>query len=339
MISLGAVKQSRSIQIAAACGNSPEFVSLVNDACRRLLRRGDWFNTFVPMFVCVFQGCLVWPRYVAQVRKVNVCNVALPVHNAWYEFLPSNQRQCGGGWGMWGGFRGPECGVFQQGTSPVLQDVMGDGRLIRAYARCQPDLGKTIKIFGTDNNGQPLMTRDNNGDWTPGITLVLAAPFASTSTYVRHIDYVIKDQTQCIVDVYGYNAATNLLEDIAHYEGNETEPSYVRQKLNVAWPTFGTGSIQPNCCGTKRGVLAMVKLRHVDAQVDSDLLVMDNIDAIKLEIMSIKAEEASNFKEKQQWEASAVEVLNRDLEINSPDEEFSAAPNVLGPRVWSNQCR
>lgn len=335
MISFKKVRESRAIQIAAACSNSAEFASLVNDASRRLLRRGDWFNTAVPVFVCIYNGCLVWPRYVAQVRKINICNYAIPVHNQWYNFLPANLPA-----NTLNAYCGAETKVVQHGVSPVFQDVMGEGRLIRAYTRCNVDAGKTVTIFGTDNNGQQLMTDNGDGTFSPGIILTLTdgSTFASSTTYVRHIDYIIRDATQCFISLYAYDVANDVLEDIGQYEPTDTEPSFVRQRLTLAPPVCGAAISSTGCCSGRAGVLAMVKLRHIDVAYDNDLLVMDNLDALKMEIMSIKSEESGNFNEKRQWESAAVEVLNRDLEINSPDEEFSASNNTLGPYVRSNRC-
>lgn len=325
------------ISVSGVCPTSQDFTDLVNTSQRRLLRRGDWFETFVPIFVCVYNGCLVMPRYVQQIRRINICNRAFPVHNGWWEFLAFNQSYCG--WGSQvDGWRGQQCGLTQQGTSAVFQDVMGDGRLIRAYPRCQGDVGKTMTIFGVDNNGQPLVTIDpNTGIATQGVQIVLALPFGSTNTYVRRIDYVVRDQTSMIVDVYAYNATTNLLEDIAHYEPSETTPTYARYKLNGGWQ--GQANVtSPGCCGVARGVLMMVKLAYIPAINPTDLVLISNVDALKKMFQSIKFENANDIQNAKLCEADAISEMNREFENNFPDEQFAAAVNTLGPGVWSNSC-
>lgn len=335
MLTLGDCKNpdNRIDQITGSCGNTVEFLSLINSASRRGSNRGDFNNTFVPIYVCVYQGCVVWPRYVKQVRRINVCSHALPIHNSWYQFLPANQQQCG--WGQW---RGPEVGFSFNGQTSVLQDILGDGRYVRAYARNPADFGKTVTIFGIDNDGWPLKHDDGSGNLVPGQVITLADPFGSTSTTVRRIDYVVKDETQDFVDVYAYNPATDLLEELAHYAPGETTPTYTRSKLGITWPTSCTPGATPNCCGTKRGILAMVKLRYIPAKYDTDLILIDNVDALKKMIMSIKAEEAGNFQQAKQWETDAIHELNRDLEDNNPDDTFAATDNTLGPYTRANAC-
>ena len=339
MLTLSDAQHSPGIKrVIGGCPTSQESTDLINEAARRLMRRGDWFDTAIPIFVCVYNGCLVMPRYVQQIRRINVCNRELSVRNGWFEFLAYNQNHCG--WGRWlSSWLGAECGLTQQASTSVFQDVMGDGRTIRAYARCAADIGKTMRIYGLDNNGQPLVTKNlSTGEITQGALLTIASPFGSTSDFVRRIDYIVRDPTTMMVDVYAYNASTNLLEDIAHYEPGETTPTYSRYKLNIQWPTCGTGTVQPNCCGTKRGVVMMVKLRFIDAQQPNDLVLVPCVDALKLMVMTIIAEDSRDRNSARALEKDAIEVMNRELENNSPDDQFAVSNESLGAGVRSNQC-
>lgn len=354
MITLGQLRAGlgRIVQITKVCSTSAEFAQLINDAQERLLRRGDWVDTVVPIFVCVRQGCVVWPRYVGQVRAVNICNRPMPVRNLWYDYLPG-AKGCGawnGGqwygassWATgWGGYVGPQVQLAAKGRSPVFQDIMGDGRLVRVYARCNADYGKTVQIFGTDNNGQPLMTEQSDGTWTDGVTITLAAPFGTTSVFVRHIDYVIKEVTQCPMNMYAYNATTDLLEDLAQYDAGETVPSYLREQLSgaPAWSTYCgscSGASTPSSCASLTGVAALVKLEYIPAVADTDLIIVDNPSALKKEIISIIKEEAGELAMSKAYEQDAVHELNRGMENESPDSQFSASNNVLGTAVWRNR--
>ncbi len=328
------VQDSSIPQVANVCNTSPEFALLINDAVRRLMRRGDWPSATQPIFVCVRNGCIVWPRYVGQIRKVNICSHPMPVHNLWWEFMSgAKDRDCS----TWGSRFGHEASLQAYGRTSVFQDVQGDGRLIRAYPRCLNDIGKLITIFGTDNNGQPLQERDSANNWVPGVSIQLANPFGSTSVYVRSIDYVVKAETQCIVDMYAYNVSTNLLEDLAHYEPTETSPSYERTKVNVSWPNTCTAFSTPNCCSAQKGVVALVKLKFIPVKYGTDLVLIDNIDALELEVQAIQFQKAGDRANYKSFETDAISELNRDVNDVTPDDQFPAAPNILGPRVWSNR--
>lgn len=335
MLTLREVKDAPEIKaVSKFCPDSAEFVALINQVTRKLARRGDWSGTVVPIFVCVRNGCVVWPRYVGRVRRINMCNQTVPVRNMWYEFM-EGVNGCHSSWKSW---MGGECQLLDQGQTSVLQDVMGDGRTIRAYARCQADFGKTMRIFGTDNNGQQLITKNTDGTWSAGTPITLANPFGSTSVFVRHVDYVTRDATQCPVDVYAYNATTNVLEDLAHYEPSETTPSYQRTKLGGSWPNSCSTSQSPGCCQARKGVLALVKLKFIPAIADTDLILIDNIDALVLEIQATKSREAGDLVSMAAFQRAAIEELNRDLEDNSPDDQFAVNDLTFGGRTFTNRC-
>jgi hypothetical protein len=334
MLTLGQCRTNAALKrIAGKCATSQDFADLVNESIERGIKRGAWFETEQLLYTCVYSGCFVMPRYVLEVRKVNMCHKEMPVHSVYYQFMGAYQQSCGG----YQNWKGTNIGFTQLGTSPVFQDVLGEGRLIRAYARAQSDLGKHLTLFGTDNNGQPLNTYNPDGSVTPGVTLTLAAPFASTPTYVRHIDRVNIDLTQDLVDVYAYNPTTNLLEPIAQYEPTDTCPSFAKYQLSMPWPYLSTGSVQPNCCGTPQGILAMVKLKYIPAINDTDLVLINDVSALKKLMMSIIREDAGDIQGAKAFEADAVHELNRQSEDHVPEDQFAASDNTFGPHVWSNQ--
>lgn len=342
-IDLGTLQNDKAIQaVAKFCPTSPEFISLMNELDRKLARRGDFVGTVIPIYVCAYSGCVTWPRYVASVRAVNLCNKEVQVKNGWWDFMLGQRDYCHQ-WAGMAGWRGAQCTLVQTQKTSVFQDIQGDGRYVRAYPRCQADFGKTVTIYGTDNNGQPLMQRDINNNWIMGNTITMGNPFGSTTGFVRSIDYVLKDPTQCPINLYAYNATQNVLEDLAQYDPSEVRPSYQRTRLG-GMSGFGAGCGQVNmgqssvCCSRKQPVMALVKLKHIDAQVPTDLLVIDNIDAFVLEIQATKSREAGDIESMRMFQASAIEELNRQLEDESPDDQFSAINNVFGGASFSQQC-
>lgn len=339
MLTLGDTKAEKSIQrIAGFCPSSDDFSDLVNKACRIAMRRGDFPGTLQPIFACVRGGCVVWPRYVGNIRALGTCRGTVKVENMWGSYLSRDRHaswRVGNQW--WGG---GDLGrmMVNKGKTSVFQDVQGDGRLIRAYFRCNDDLGKTITIFGTDNNGQPLQTEQPDGTHTMGVVLTLASPFASTSTYVRSIDYVLLDEMKCPVNLYAYWAAQNILEDIAQYDPGETRPSFERTQI-IMPSGHGLGSCSnQQCCTTASGVTALAKLRFIPAKYDTDLVLIDNVDALQMLIQSIKFREAGDRANAVGWEADAIRELNRQLEDESPDEQFLADNQIFSTASFQNQC-
>lgn len=335
LLTLGEARNSALRNIAGACSNSPEFLSLLNEATRRLMRRGDWDGTVVRIQVCAYRGCIVFPRYVGKVRKVNVCGTPISMRNLWWDFLSFDPKgsnvQCST----------TGCGVEQNmvyyGKTPTFDSVWGDGRLIRAYARCQADYGKQITIFGVDNNNQPLMHRDVNNVWQNGIIITLGSPFGSTSEFVRRIDRVLKDVTECPVDMFAYYAATDSLEPCAYYEPGETNPEYERYQLRIPQCCGVTGEVTD--CGKNYSIQAVVKLRFVEAAVDTDLVLIENIDSLKDMMQSIKFKEAGDSKTAAEYEAAAIRELNLDLADQNNEDNMSVSHEVFrGAGIGAQRC-
>ena len=332
-------KQSSIVDVAGVCADSYRFSTLINEATRKLMRRGDWVGTVAPIHICVRRGCLVMPRYVGSVRKINRCDQPLTTGNLWYNFL-NNRDWRSGRWGDYrGGCDGPGS-LVSQGQSPCYSDIYGDGRYVRAYPRTKEDIGKTVTIFGVDNNNQPLRTDNGDGTWSDGVIITIGSSgmnpnYGSTSVYVRRIDRVVKDVTQGQVLLYAYDATNNVLEDLAIFDPGETSPSYARYQVNINHPLIGTAS---GCCGGLHTVVALVKLQFIPAKYDTDLVLIDNLDALKYAVQSIRAQEAGDLRLAKGYEAAAVQELNRELEDAYPDDTFSATNSVFGGLTFGQKC-
>jgi len=329
LITVAQAKASRLQQVAASCPNSSEFLSLLNEATERLMNRGDWPGTVIPIRVCSYAGCVVFPRWVGEVRKLNVCGQPVSVTNFWWSFFDDADRHT---WETW---CGPECRMTLQGQTPVFQDILGEGRLVRAYPLVSQDVGKTVTIFGTDNNGQPLRTLNADNTWSDGVVITLAMPFGTTSTYIRKIDRVlIESGTQGRVMLFGYNVSGDVLETVATYEPGEVNPSFTRYKLHVQ--RCGTSATD---CGTLKSLVALIKLRFIPAVTDNDLVLIENIPALKLMIQSIKREEAGDEQGARMKEKSAIRELN--LQMWNRDQESGITVSLGetgGTLVGTQQC-
>jgi hypothetical protein len=318
----GEIKQSRAIQVASACKDSDEFASLINEATDILLQRGDWPGTILPMRLMVRNGCVVWPRCVQKVRRINRCGMPLKVGSIWWDFVDHNDYLGwqGAAYYLWGGttITGEKLGhyygqgnLISQGRVPTYNDVpSGNPVYIRAYALGQVDKGKTVTIFGIDGNGQTLRHQDPvSGDWLDGAIITLDIPFGSTSTYVQRIDAVLKDETQFNVPLYSYDPITNTLLDLAIYEPTETNPSYSKDRL------FSVGS--PNC-QSDFTIIALVKLAFIPVKVDTDYVLIPSTNALKKAIQSIKHGEAGDIANQEAYLQSAVNELNMVMENEQP---------------------
>lgn len=329
-------KASSLGNIAGACTNSDAFLELLNDGIEELMLRGDWSGTLVPIYVCAQSGCAVFPRYVKSVRKINLCRTRAPIKSIWYGFMDNGSSA------WWHNYIGPECyGVTAGPQTPVFQDIMGEARLVRAFPSVQADIDKTVTIFGVDNNGQPLRHRQADGLWYDGWPITLAAPYGVTTDGahpsplpVRRIDRVILDDMNGIVRLFAYNTVTTLLEPLGEYAPGETNPEYQRYSFH----TSGTGgTCSTGGCSTS--VLALVKLRFIPVRYDTDLVLVNNLGALKRYMQSLKYDEAGDTKGADRYEAKAIRSLNLQLRDDMPDDQMSVDLGELGGTgIGRQQC-
>lgn len=306
MLTLSAAKQARRLKnISGLCPGSQEFTDALNDVVDVFLRRGNFWNSVKRVQGCVYDDCIVWSRHVGSVLAMNRCNHSIPPKNMWFEFndvLPEHVRRHNRGcFGNMALVDGNTVSVFNQ--IPCL-----NSRYIRFYIDQPSDIGKTITIFGIDDNGQVITSTHPDGTFQEGVVLTLGTPFVQTSFLVRRVDRIVKDPTTSLVRGYQFDGAT--LYNLATYEASETLPEYRSNRIEGHhWPVVGG---QPTgCC--PRQVEALVKLKFIPAVHDDDLIVIDNLEALALGMQSINQSDAYDHDGAEKAMLRAIHSLNLDL--------------------------
>lgn len=213
--------------------------------------------------------------------------------------------------------------VENNGTSPVFQNIECGEFYIRAYPSARADVGKKIRLFGIDENGQVIRKKNSDGILEDGVELTLAAPFVSTSFRLRTISRVLKDETQGVVRLYQYDAENDVLKDCATYDPSERSPDYRS--------TIIRGFSRRGCCGTDtKSIAALVKLEFIPVQNDYDLVLIRNIDALKLMMQSQKMATAGKIAEMRALEMDAVREMNLELRDKFPVEQTAVEMMPFG---------
>lgn len=149
--------------ISGVSTDSAEFVALVNEAQRRLMKRGNFYGMTQTMQL-VFQGnCLAWPREVGTVLGIRKCNSIIPLRNNWYQFTP-NFSGASEAW--------EPVSVFEDiNPSPIFNPIYGGGNGVKVtYIVSNPnDIGKTCTIYGRKYGYQPLQEKSGSV-WVDGLT-------------------------------------------------------------------------------------------------------------------------------------------------------------------------
>lgn len=309
------------------CPDSDTFLDYTNKATRMLMTRGNFWGTVERIKFCVYNSCLVYPRFVGTPLAVNVCNRPTEVWNHWYDFMPLSSRDfCVGGF-QWHGVNGVGCTgnmvTINDGTSPVFNPIAcGDGMYIRAYPSTQEDIGKTTRIFGTDENGQTIRTQNADGTWSDGVELTLALPYVSTSFKIREVSRIIKDETEGVLRYYQYDADNDVLLDLVFLEPTEISPMFRRERL------------PKRCCGTScegvKSVEALVKLQFIPVKYPNDLVLISNQDALSDMIQAVKYSNAGDKEMAKDFEAKAIREMNLELNDKIPQDHIPVDINPFG---------
>lgn len=339
---LGQAKASTIAKAIGIAACDPRFTQYLNESQQRLMNKGRWNNTVERMRVCVIEGCITWPRGVKTIEGVSVCQYGIPIRNQWFEFQTN--------------MVGPNLKCFEkcEQTQLLPRNNVCQFRdfdapsYIRIYPETSTDNGKYIVFKGQDGNRVPVRT-EVDGEWITGEAVAIDSPFATTTTafYPRLLDGVVKPITNGRLQIYAVNQVTSEETLIAIYEPSETVPSYLRTYMlnrprrcsendvvdttNCCTPCApqGDGCNLPDldCAGTS--VEALVRLEFIPALVDSDFLMIPNIEALKHAMKAIINEERGQYAEGAQEMQLAVQCLREERNATFPVQTVvvTALPN------------
>lgn len=312
--------------------NVPEIADAVNSAQRRLLfcnEAGDegWYGTWAEILFYVSQTTptITLPREVARLESVNVCNLPASVNNQFYEYLqfgngrmPKCRSQCGA----------PLSG-YTRNNAVTFTDLTNGPQYLTAYISNDQDIGRRIFFGGRDNNDNTVYTQDNSNR-VSGEFLTLETPFASTDTLWNTITGIQKDITAGPVSIYQTDPTTGAEILLLTMEPGETTASYRRYYFNP---------LPRSCCSSATSttaiqsipVTAIAKLEMIPVKVDTDYLLIQDMEAIINECQSLRMSQMDTEtaqKMSLKFHQDAVRSLNGQLThyLGSQQAAINIAP-------------
>jgi len=301
-----ATAKSRIAKHLNLCETDARVTEYINEAQRRLIESGKWKGTYGRFTLCATDGCIVWPRQIETIETFAIDKTPGTVRNGWFEFLESGY-----------GLQTDECGsigqLIDRGEVPTYRSMSGNGKPVRVYAFLEADAGKTITIMGYDSNGNWVRTLKSGSGATAvyqdGEVVTLDNGFVDTATSFQSITGVLKDTTEGNVMLYELVDAAPTLLDLASYEPSETIPSYRKSLI----PNLSDcGTCTEGNVGTV-SVTVIAKLRFIEAVSDTDVLLINDLYAIKNMAIAIKMEENRDFATAAEYRTLAIESLRNQL--------------------------
>lgn len=299
-----------------------EIAQAVNSAQQRLLycpEAGDesWYGTWAEIRMNVARNSpfVTLPREIARLEMVDLCDRPIPVYNQFFEYLQFGNgrsskhwiRQC----------HHPRRAAFSRNNAVLFQDITNAPQFIQIFATNDADTtGNTrVLIQGLDANGSPVYSEEA-GSQILGEYVVLASPFASTKFQYSKITGIQKDVTQGPVQFFQLDPSTADQILLLTMEPTEQTASYRRYFFNnLPCSCCPPPGVPPSKCPPAQ-VTAIAKLELIPVAVDTDYLLIQNLEAIIEECQSARYAAVDNMASQQLaalHHKKAVGLLNGEL--------------------------
>ena len=261
-----------------------------------------------PMSLSVSSNTIICPREVEAILAVRDGRSLFQVQNIWYQYVS---------WDMMTLAMAQQCSrqnqiAYMDGTTPVTNQITYSSPMyIRATSSIPAsDASKAITVFGVDGSGNAVQS-----------TIALAAPFGSSvPVQFARVDRVVKDITAGYVTLHQDDNAGNLLP-LSVYQPSETTPDYIIMR-------FGSQT-------TYNSVTALVKLAFIPAYNDTDKVLIENQDALRDMVLSIRKKEAGDLQSAAALETMAHRELNREMRNRFPDEQTIVSVKPFGTKEFN----
>lgn len=295
--------------------NIPGLANYANSAQRRLLMCKEacdegWWGTWaeIAFNVSKAEPYITLPREIARLEWMNVCDEPVDIQNQFYEYLnfgngrmPKTRRmQCG-------------CSLttgYTRNNAVTFTDLSSAPQYLTVYSTDVRDVGKRVLLQGLDANDNTIYSTDVDHQVT-GEFVALDTTSVQSQNLFTQIDGIQKDQTIGIVRIYQHDPSTGDEVLLLTMQPSETTASYRRYYID---------NLPCNCCGTNEPgtvqVTAIAKLDIIPVQVDTDYLLIQNLEAIIEECGSIRYSEMDSPTAKAMSEDRhrlAIGFLNGEL--------------------------
>lgn len=277
-------------QIDPSNANSSLFLPALNKASERLLQAGTWAGSQAVVDWDSSTGYITLPRRYEAIQGCTKNNAPSVVVGRLHEFLSS-------GVGFYPTLTYDVGLLIDQGEFPTME-VQDTAYTIRLTIANIADVGKTVRLFGVDSNGDPIF--DSSGD--EGVSLTLANPTVDSSVAMI-VTAVTKQETTGNVTISTVNGAT--VTALSVFEPTELNPLYRRYKV-------GTVAARNDSTPVIR---TLVKRRFVPLVNESDLVYPGSLGAISAALNAVQLERqgVNELQSAEQFWQKAYGILNAEL--------------------------
>ncbi len=337
-LTLGAARPTIA-KVIGVCADSDRVVQYLNEAVQRLLPRGKWKGTFQRYRTCLSSGCITLPRHFETVEGFALCNVPGMIRNEFFEFQ-------GTGYGILTEGDCPGNTLINRGLAVAFDEMSSKTQKVKVYADIDEEPDAYILLQGFDQNSNWIMTQLADGTWIDGERVPLSTTFQISVNYFSKLTGVQKPVTNGNIRLYSYDVPSMAnVNALAVYEPDETLPQY-RRYLIPGLSLSGTNNQCDNDCDLHT-VDLLVKMAFIPVSRDTDYLIIGNLQALKLCVSGILAEENGMYDDAIKLiegtvtneygtpgrRGGAIPLLEEEL-ANFNGDGPVATPRMQDPALW-----
>lgn len=297
--------------------NAPALAGLVNIGTEQLINDPDapeegWWGGWGRFVYNVTQGVqsqfITTQRGIARLIVMDVCNRPRKIQNGFYEFLdygeglkpPICQSNICGGQTM----------AYDRETVATLGLLNSTPQFIRVFPTDSRDVGRSVILQGTDQNGNVITSTDPTTDQTiSGEIISLALPFAqSVNQYSNQLTGIEKDWTFGSVTFQQVDPISGTAVALSSMEPSETAANYRRYFLDKL-PCSCAAGCPSTTTSAQIQVTAMAKLEYIPIASDPDYLGIPNVPALIAQCEFIRYSAMDNVKAQQLADKRHSEAL------------------------------
>lgn len=316
---------------SGACRNI-DVDNRINEVIMHMLREANWKLTTRRVSLWECDSVITLPREFDKIIAVNYDNIPVRVFNQYYEFLEG----------------GP--GRIDQYANTTASDLVDLGAkycLMRdipvnenwslvafSTEASDTDLSLTIRGVTSYNNtvledGEPYKTMAINR-WDGGVEGVIAnaSSLSLSADQYSNVHQIVKPVTKGYVSLYAIDTSlmasssttTPAIYFLGKYHPDETVPQFRRYKIMRANTRATNVS-----ASSGNYIIAMVKLALINAKHDNDILLIQDLAALKMGCIALAKLEADELEDYDRYLGRGLNLLHKQLLDHS---QHSAELNV-----------
>jgi hypothetical protein len=321
------------ISLAKYAGNGlypddPDVVDYINLAIERMMNKPKlWSFTTRNLILCAPNGQITMPREVAKIIKGRINGSFADVQSRWFEYY-SNGPGLLEDKSSYGSLN-----LEDRGFVPLQYDIPhGLPMKLCVVTDRAEDEGKSILFRGKDETGREIYGSTLFGEYLPLKGGTQDEMWISKATFST-VDSIEKPVTKGYVYVSAIEPESGIRYFLGSLHPDETNPHY-RRYFALETPCSPTLDSAGNpVVPTPFRIDALCKLQYIPAVHGSDILLIQNLGALKMMMIALRMEDAEKLDAAAKYEATAERLMSEqteNLENQETTIEIDSSFNSLG---------